>query len=576
VKERYLTVLRSQATLFVDPAGLLTAAAVATMEEPQLPCNDKAFTVLGTAADITRGLRSLWGRWQREAADGWDRPDKHSWIVHYLVDGISSRRKGRDQALAAATALLANWVDRAQQTAAAAGAAPEVLVTVTLSDAAEAEKLYGRGRKWLDGLGAWELGVLITYLAEADWGGGVVTVRVPELIADRLLDRRSPLACTPHQGAPSSAEADSDRSAAAADGPIGPGIFDDTPIAERRPLTAGHLQALRAASGHADQLYLVFSAEQGAEVVPLTALEERCRKGWQGIIVAGASDMPGHLIEPWKAPTLHKSDGASDQAPPSVAHTRDHRDPSFGEHLGVDDGLRAMERRSYSDDRDREHSLRCLAMARGVKDLRTLDGGYDRDGRRSPAFPYAVWHALLAMSTVDLRPFRAPGEDRWDSGSGIPLAPLADVQIYTTNADPLVQGKGHSPDCRHAGDRGVSRHDDLLTLEQLLRKEDVDWCGKCGGYAIRRLTSAQVAYYRAAHRLHNIATTLRGDQPPTHYALDTSVLISELDELATWRLEDLEDGTSATVADTWRWKRIVDDLSAKAHEWDRASSGTSG
>lgn len=127
-----------------------------------------------------------------------------------------------------------------------------------------------------------------------------------------------------------------------------------------------------------------------------------------------------------------------------------------------------------------------------------------------------------------------------------------------------------------AGDRGVSRHDDLLTLEQLLRKEDVDWCGKCGGYAVRRLTSAQVAYYRAAHRLHNIATTLRGDQPPIHYALDTSALISELDELATWRLEDLEDSTSATVADTWRWKKIVDDLSAKAHAWNRASSGTSG
>lgn len=445
-KEQCLAALRSQAALFVDPAGLLTAAAVATMEDPRLPCDDKAFTVLGTAADITCGLRSLWGRWQREAADGWDHPEKHSWTVHYLVDGISSRRKGRDQALAAAEVLLATWADHAQQTAASAGAVPEVLVSVTLPDAAD-EEPHARGRKWLDGLGTWELGVLVTFLQDADWGRGMVTVRVPELIAGRLLDRRSPLACTPHQGMPSStAEADSDRSAAAADGPIGPGIFDDTPIADRRPVTAGHLQALRAASGHADQLYLVFSAEQGAEVVPLTALEERCRKGWQGIIVAGASDLPGHLIEPWKASTLHESDGASDQAP-SAAHTRDHRDPSFGEHLGVDDGLRAMERRSYSD-RDREHSLRCLAMARGVKDLRTLDGGYDRDGRRSPAFPYAVWHALLAMSTISLRPFRAPGEDRWNSGPGIPLAPLADIQIYTTNADPLVQGKGHSPDCR--------------------------------------------------------------------------------------------------------------------------------
>lgn len=286
----------------------------------------------------------------------------------------------------------------------------------------EAE-LHGRGREWLDSLGTWELGVLVSYLEDADWGRGVVTVRVPELIAGRLLDRRSALACTPHQAAPSStADADSDRSATAADDPIGPGIFDDTPIADRRPVTAAHLRALRAASGNADQLYLVFSAEQGAEVVPLSALEKRCTKGWQGIIVAGASDLPGHLIEPWKTPTADEPDDASDQAHPSAAYLRDHRDPSFGGHLGVDEGLQAMDRRSYSD-RGREHNLRCLAMARGVKDLRTLDGGYDRDGRRSPAFPYAVWHVLLAMSTIDLTPFRAPSEDRWSSGSGIPLAP---------------------------------------------------------------------------------------------------------------------------------------------------------
>lgn len=568
VKEQYLAALRRQAALFVDPAGLLTAAAVATMEVPQLPCDEKAFTVLGTAADITRGLRSLWERWQREVAGRWDHPEKHSWTVHHVFDGISSRRKGRHQALAAAEALLATWVDHAQQTAAAAGAAPEVLVTVTLPDAAD-EEPHARGRTWLDGLGTWELGVLVTFLEDADWGRGVVTVRVPELVADRLLDSRSPLACTPHQGTPSStADAGSGRSATAADDPIGPGIFDDTPIADRRPVTAGHLQALRAASGNADQLYLVFSAEQGAEVVPLTALEKRCGKGWQGIIVACASDLPGHLIEPLNTPTAHEPDDATDQACPSAARLYDHRDPSFGEHLGIDDGLQAMKPASYSD-RDREYHLRCLAMARGVRDLRTLDGGYDRNGRRSPAFPYAVWHALLAMSTIDLKPFRAPGEDHWNSGSGIPLAPLADVQIYTTNADPLVQGKGHSPDCRHAGERGVSHHDDLLTLRRLLDTDDADWCGKCGGYAVRRLTSGQVSYYRAAHRLHHIATTLRGERLPTHYTLDTGALMSELDELATWRLEEVEDGTCATVADTWRWKKIVDGLSAKAHAWDR-------
>lgn len=567
VKERYLAALRGQAALFVDPAGLLTAAAVALMEAPQLPGEDEAFTVLGTTADITRRLRSLWGRWQREAAAGWDHPSEHSWIVHHLVDGISSRRKGRDQALAAARALLATWADRAQQTA-STGAAAEVLVTVTLPQAA-GEEPYERGRKWLKGLGAWGLGVLVTSLVDADWGRGTVTVRVPELIAGRLIEERSPLASTPHQAVTgATAAVDGERSAAAEDEPMGPGIFDDTPIADRRPVTAGHLQALRAASGNADQLYLVFSAEQGAQVLPLSALEERCRQGWQGIIIAGASDLPGHLVQPEKNPTAPEADDAPGQEHPSAARDHDRRDQSFGEHLGVAAGPRVMERRTYSD-RDREHHPRCLAMARGVKDLRTLDGGYDQNGHRSAALPYAVWHGLLAMSTIDLRPFRAPSEDRWDSASGIPLALLADVQIYTTNADPLVEGKGHSPDCRHAGDRGVSCRDDLLTLEQLLHKEDADWCGKCGGYAVRRLTPAQMAYYRAAHRLHNIAAKLRAERPPTHYTLDTGALVSELDELAAKRLEDLEDSALARVADTWRWKRIVDDLSVKARGWNR-------
>ncbi|MGW6506599.1 hypothetical protein ACWGCP_03435 [Streptomyces niveus] len=214
-------------------------------------------------------------------------------------------------------------------------------------------------------------------------------------------------------------------------------------------------------------------------------------------------------------------------------------------------------------DRDRERNLRSLAVARGVKDLRTLDAGRDNTGRPSDAVPYAVWAGLLAMSTLDLRPFRVPREDRWNSGSGIPLAILADVQIYTTNADPLVEGKGHSPDCQHAGRGGISRHDDLLTLAQLLDKDDMDWCGKCGGYTVRWLTPAQLAHYRAAHRLHAVATTLRGDRPSAHDPLDTASLVSELDELAAWRTGGLEDDSPVAVADAWRWKQIVDDLSAK-------------
>ncbi|MFE4492427.1 hypothetical protein ACFRKD_08195 [Streptomyces niveus] len=364
MKEEYLAFLRGQAVLFVDVAGLATAAAVAVMDEPQLPAGDEAFKILGTTADITRGLRSLWGRWQRHVSDGWDQPAEHSWIAHSLVGSISSRRKGRDQVLAAAEALLATWAEHAHQVA-VAGTVPDALLTVTLPEPL-GEEPHRRGREWLDHLDTWELGVLVTFLTDADWARGVLTVRVPELIARRLLDRRSTLACTPHQSTPSSTVAEGTRSAPGADHPIGPGIFDDTPVADRRLVTITHLKALRAASGVADQLYLVFSTERGAEVLPLAALESRCEQGWQGIILAGASDLPGHLIERQKTTPANPLDDEPGQEHSTGRRHRDHQDPFFGQHLSTDHALQAMERQSYFD-QDREHNLRSLAMARGVR-----------------------------------------------------------------------------------------------------------------------------------------------------------------------------------------------------------------
>ncbi|BBJ47368.1 hypothetical protein SSPO_100860 [Streptomyces antimycoticus] len=41
-----------------------------------------------------------------------------------------------------------------------------------------------------------------------------------------------------------------------------------------------------------------------------------------------------------------------------------------------------------------------------------------------------------------------------------------------------------------------------MTIKELLGNKGFDPCSKCGGYAVRRLSQDQVAYYRAAHRLH--------------------------------------------------------------------------
>ena len=42
----------------------------------------------------------------------------------------------------------------------------------------------------------------------------------------------------------------------------------------------------------------------------------------------------------------------------------------------------------------------------------------------------------------------------------------------------MIEGKGHPPFCQHAGDRDVTRGYHLLTLANLIRRSDLDWCTK--------------------------------------------------------------------------------------------------
>ncbi|WP_435642665.1 hypothetical protein ACR9VJ_05405 [Streptomyces sp. H49] len=106
-------------------------------------------------------------------------------------------------------------------------------------------------------------------------------------------------------------------------------------------------------------------------------------------------------------------------------------DPNFGGGLGLAEGGRRMLRRTYGTE-DRNLNLRLLTLARGVHDLRSLD--VERRG----GLPVAVWDGLLTEDRLDLAPFRQPGSDRWRSGGGLPLGPLAALQLYTTNANPLI------------------------------------------------------------------------------------------------------------------------------------------
>ncbi|MEU4585868.1 hypothetical protein AB0F92_27885 [Kitasatospora aureofaciens] len=409
-----------------------------------------------------------------------------------------------------------------------------------------------RERGFLRDLDDWTTGVLITCLADADWVGRTLVLRVPRLIADRLLSHSHRLECQGHQDRPTLTPP------APSQSPIRPGIFDDTPVCGRQPLTADRLRLLRSIRATAvDELYSVFSTDCGTEVLPLPVLEKRLAGGWQCFLLASASDLPADVIEPWAREVGPRPEDRESLWPqyPRSAH-----DPLFGEDLGLAKGARRAAWLAHGH-QDAERNLRLLAMARGVRDLRTLDGGYDDHGR-SRTLPHPVWLGLLAHAqNLDLEPFEAPDASRWrGGGSGIPLGVLADVQVYTTNADPRIQGKGHSPFCPHSRERGVVADDDLLTVADLLDNDDYDWCSKCQGYAVRRLSDTQLSYYRAAHRLHDIAQKLdpvRG----SHDRLDNETITQQLRELADWRPAG-EDRWYTSGAR--RWRRIVHELQAKA------------
>ncbi|MEV6423657.1 hypothetical protein [Streptomyces sp. NPDC051662] len=552
LKEQYLETLKTQAAQFVDPDGLLAAAAVAGMNDPELPVNDDAFTVLGKSQEIAGELRGLWRKWRSKAEYGWGDPSERAYIAYSLVHRIRSNRKGYDQALAGARALIESWEEQARA-AAAANSAPARLMTVRLPEIRDKSTLRGDGG-FLDALDPWTIGVLVTCLTDADWGRRTVTLRVSALIADRLtadgglVDTETHAEGEDWLAAPGTSRRPSY---------VQPGVFDDTPVFDRRPVKSDHLRALHTALPHADRFYIVFSPSGGVETLPLAVVEARLAQGWQGAIVAGVSDLPTGVIEPWVAevgPRPQSEGGIWPQ------HVHDVQDARFGEELGLVAGAQRAAWLPY-DDRDRERNLRLLAMARGVPDLRALDGGHDRDGHVR-ALPHAVWRGLLTDRQLDLEPFEQPTEDRWSGGSGIPLGVLADVQVYAVNADPRYEGKGHSPLCRHSRERGVVDGDDLLAVSDLVVRDDFDWCSKCGGYAVRRLTDTQLSYYRAAHRLHDIAQQLDSGRGG-YDRVDVEVLSSRLSELADWHPIGKE---SWYTHGSQRWWRIVHDLQSKAEE----------
>jgi hypothetical protein len=573
-KSAYADVLRRQAAQLLNPAALVAACGAYRMARPELPVDDPAFAVLGSDSD--RALRSLWRDWHLQVSHGWLAPrEYHFLLAHKVSERLGNKRKGRDQLQERARELLDGWADAADA-ATGHGQQADQLVVVTVGLAGRERD--GQRPPLIKQLTKWELGVLITFTVAADWGTRTFLLRVPDLIAERLLTADSDMSCVRCTDDPDNETGYADllaasgaaRLAEAGHSAFLPGVLDDTPVSQRRAVTLNEVRGLREALDERRQLFIVCSVANGVEILPLAVVEQRCAAGWSGVLVAEAGDLPSSLFAPQLSEL--RAGVADDEDHDDAASVWGDRnlpsgDPEFGEHLGSAAGDRKLRwMRSSRHARVLERDLRVCTLARGVHDLRTLD--YHSDSG-IPAVPRDVWHGLLlAGEHLSLQPFRPhdTGES-WNSGLGLPLAVLADLQIYTTNADPRIAGKGHSPFCQHARDHGVRRSDFLLTLEEVMSGSDFDWCSNCGGYVIRRLSDEQIAYYRLAHQLLDIdqALTRELDGRASRQA-DLTAADTAFDQITQWLHTDHERWKAG---DTWRVQDILRQVKDKAERLAR-------
>ncbi|SCE61075.1 hypothetical protein GA0115253_109025 [Streptomyces sp. Termitarium-T10T-6] len=380
-------------------------------------------------------MESLWRRWNGRAADSWEHPREQSHLAYSLVHDVSHRRKGRQAALERAQELVSAWA--AEVPADTAGMQEEQVLFVQLP-APEPGDPYGRDERFLGGLSEWELGMLVCWATEAHWDRLTVTVRVPGPVAARLLSGRgSQLSCSAY-----GQESTESAPVVQVPGlPVGPGVFDDTPIAERRPVTPRDLHALRILSGDADGPYLVLSLDSGPEVLPLSVLEARVAAGGRYVFVAAAGDLPDALVTPRREDL--DATAAANADPVWAPRIRESSHPDFGRHLGTAEGERLVVRLADGQ-READAALRRLALARGTADLRSLDDGHDTGGRRD-RLTFPVWDGLLAAEQLSLWPFRPADDDAQLEGSGLPLGVLARVQLYTTDAWGRFEGKAQPP-----------------------------------------------------------------------------------------------------------------------------------
>lgn len=212
-------------------------------------------------------------------------------------------------------------------------------------------------------------------------------------------------------------------------------------------------------------------------------------------------------------------------------------------------------------------------------DLRTLPDEYRTTFAIDVLFAQ-LKHRDFRDSILDLTPFL----------EGAELGPLADVQVYATNARGHYRGRSHGAVCQHAdtregrgfGPRPSERHE-ILSLAELVetlrplhhsrqrmglssligpgaarRDRDLEerWCTSCGGYSVRRFTSAeQCAHYLAEHERwsqrvdHDPDTTAEANEDEARAQELLSKMFGALESPGVLRIFDAHDRAMGIVPD---------------------------
>ncbi|WP_433698713.1 Shedu anti-phage system protein SduA domain-containing protein [Nocardiopsis sp. CA-288880] len=526
----------------VESSDLLEAAA-AFLVRPELPVDCTGFEGL-EAGKVRNTFENLRDSWERTAEH---HPGEFS--INSLTDAlrIYVPDEAGEEARESFREIVEGWFGEVRTTVGRFASFGESWVLLTFP------------RPWLHP-GDWWTGTIATYSAASDWRKGAALLRVPELVARRLAEESEKRGITCVELTRST---DTDGTALLSEllrpnnfestHVLTPGVLDDVPVHERRLLSVEDAALLSSSDPLSCHPYIVFSATHGTEVLYPAALEERCRHGWEGVLLAGVSDLPTALVSPLVEQATARSDARSGE--PLTGRNRDHA----GDVLGWQEGETWL--KLYSRDRNSSIDLmaRLLLLARTAPDLRDFAEANSRAFHRS-----GLNHALLSLHRLDLDPFRPLGSPLFDRGApnkrgpglGLPLGHLADVQIYSTDMRQQLSRMGHAPGCQHAPTRfghGFS----LMTAHELMTITPGRWCSTCGGYAVRRLDREQLTYYRVAHELYGlwIGVNQWADRLDSLSKGDVIRSLAELDELASTPFDPRMDRSARE-----RWNGAVREI----------------